>query len=137
MFKEEVELIDVFRSTISKNESPLNIQRTEIEFGHLSGRTDVIGLSHEGEIIAVEAKLHNWKIALQQAYKNTCYAHYSYVLLPPSKLNPAIKNENEFQRRKVGLFTLINGEIIILIEAIKTEPFIGRVTAEAYKLLRK
>jgi len=33
-------------------------------------------------LIAVEAKLKDWKYALHQAYRNTCFARQSFVLLP-------------------------------------------------------
>lgn len=41
-------------------------------------------------IVAVEAKIHDWRGALDQAYRNTWFASHSYVMLPAVKLTPAV-----------------------------------------------
>lgn len=137
MYREEIQLVSQFRKTISELTTPLKIKHTEIEFVHLSGRTDIVGITDDGEIIAIEAKLTNWKNALQQAYRNTCFAHFSYVLLPSNKLTPAIKSEVEFTKRNVGLLTLVDNEVQIIIESRRNQPFVERITDRALKLFDK
>ncbi|HOI29927.1 MAG TPA: hypothetical protein PLZ15_09245 [Melioribacteraceae bacterium] len=137
MFKEEIHLVNKFCKNISKKRQPLKLKKTNTEFGHPSGRVDIIGLSPNNEIIAIEAKLKNWKIALHQAYKNTSFAHYSYVLLPPESLKSAIKNQQEFNIRNVGLFTLNNDNIEIIFQANKNSPFLVKITKKAVDLLDK
>lgn len=135
MFKEELQLVKKFRKTLETESNSFELKKTDIEFKHLTGRTDVIGISKDGELVAIEAKLKNWKSALYQAYKNTSFANYSYVLLPPESLKSAIKNKEEFIKRKVGILTLDNGEIKIILKAERIFPFIPRLTKEAKELL--
>jgi hypothetical protein len=135
MFKEEIQLVKKFRKTLNTKSNSFDLIKTDVEFKHITGRTDVIGISESGELIAIEAKLKNWKTALHQAYKSTSFAHYSYVLLPPESIKIAIKNKDEFKKRNVGLLTIEKDEIRIVIEAEKSFPFIPRLTREATKLL--
>src|SRR5438132_10558829 len=76
------------------------------EFYYLSGRTDVVAITEEGDVIAFEAKLQDWKEALHQAYRNTCFAHESYVVVPCHVARRAIRSDAEFTRRGVGLCTI-------------------------------
>jgi hypothetical protein len=93
------------------------------EFDYRRGRTDVIALNSDGEIIAFEAKLERWREALHQAYRNTCFAHYSYVILPEDTAKLAHKYYKEFSKRSVGLCYLSSGELIIAHRANRTDPF--------------
>jgi len=77
-----------------------------LEFDHRCGRTDIVAVSRTGSIIAIEAKLRDWRGALQQAYRNTSYASESYVLLPLAALPRALANAVEFTRRGVGVCVL-------------------------------
>jgi DUF1365 family protein len=48
-------------------------------------------------IIAVEAKIKNWRKALQQAVANLWFASHSYILLPPLRtLNRVVKEAKKF-----------------------------------------
>jgi hypothetical protein len=46
------------------------------EFDYSRGRTDVVALRDGEHVIAFEAKLKDWRTALHQAYRNTCFAHH-------------------------------------------------------------
>ncbi|RJQ58132.1 MAG: hypothetical protein C4517_15630 [Stygiobacter sp.] len=135
MFREEYQLVEKFRKTSKSKSHSFQLKKTDVEFSHLTGRTDIIGLTDDGLLIAIEAKLKNWKSALNQAYKNTSFAHYSYVLLPPTVLKPAVQNKDEFIKRNVGLLTIEKGEIQIIFNAEINAPFIPRITNEAMELL--
>lgn len=53
--------------------------------------------------IAIEAKLKNWKRALDQAFRYQWFADKVYVILDAAHINPALKNIHEFKRLNVGL----------------------------------
>lgn len=96
--------------------------KTSTEFDYKRGRTDIIAIDGNGTLIAIEAKLKKWRDALQQAYRNTCFAHRSYVLLPEKAASTASKHLTEFKRRKVGLCYLSEGEIVVIYEPPLVEP---------------
>ncbi|MHB0971577.1 MAG: hypothetical protein ACYC7A_02885 [Thermoanaerobaculia bacterium] len=92
------------------------------EFYYLRGRTDIVALTAAGAILAFEAKLLNWKGALHQAYRNTCFAHESYVVLPWNVAQRAILSDAEFTRRGVGVCALEAGILRIMHPARKSDP---------------
>lgn len=55
---------------------------------------------------AIEAKLKNWKRALEQAYRYRFFAEYSYVVLDDYYLGRAIKNIDIFKRYNIGLASI-------------------------------
>lgn len=61
------------------------------------------------EIIAIEAKLGDWRRALAQAYRHLTFAHRSWVLLDTSRARTAIRELDEFRRCNVGLLTMSPG----------------------------
>lgn len=64
-----------------------------------------------GTVIAVEAKLRDWRKAIQQAYRDKLFANHTYVALPEQFASSALSNIEEFQRADVGLITLnVSGE---------------------------
>ena len=58
------------------------------------------------KIIAVEAKLGDWKRAIVQAYRYQRYANQSWVVLDASKARGAVNATNQFRRLNVGLKVL-------------------------------
>ncbi len=53
--------------------------------------------------IAIEAKLRNWKRALNQAYRYKWFSQKSFVCLPSNTIKPASKNIDIFKKMGVGL----------------------------------
>jgi hypothetical protein len=98
---------------------PLQVAR---EFYYLRGRTDVLALTSSAEVVAFEGKLTRWREALQQAFRNTCFAHCSYVLLPPRVALTACKHTLEFEKRRVGLCCIFRNKLEVLIDAPLLEP---------------
>lgn len=74
-----------------------------LEFDYRCGRTDIVAVSGNGSIIAIEAKLRDWRGALQQAYRNTSFASESYVLMPHAAIPRVLAHAIEFSRRGVGI----------------------------------
>jgi hypothetical protein len=56
--------------------------------------------------IAIEAKLKNWKRALEQAYRYKWFSNKSFVILPEENINPALKNLDLFKKYGVGLASI-------------------------------
>lgn len=55
------------------------------------------------QAIAIEAKLKNWKRALDQAYRYKWFANQAYVVLDHQNINAAVKNLEGFKKLNVGL----------------------------------
>ena len=92
------------------------------EFDYSNGRTDVVLLTENGKVISVEAKLHDWRYALHQAYRNTCFSDYSFVLLPNDMAETANQYYIEFERRSVGILVLSGGGIDLIRGSNANEP---------------
>lgn len=121
MFPSEKNLVEKFIDYLEIT-SPWGELKLGTEFNYQRGRTDIIGVSSEGKVIAFEAKLTKWKEALHQAYRNQCFANLSYVLLPETEINNASKYNLEFNRRGVGLCCLTELGISIVHDAHETVP---------------
>lgn len=122
-FDSEEELVLSFLSALESSEDgPLSADAVIREFDYKRGRTDVVSISDSGEIVAFEAKLTHWRGALTQAYRNTCFAHRSFVVLPWHTAQLASRFSGEFQRRGVGLCAMQDGRVTVLHNAVHREP---------------
>jgi hypothetical protein len=83
----------------------------------------------------LEAKLTKWREALQQAYRNTCFAHQSLVVLPQKIAERASAFRREFENRKVGLCGVGPEGVIVLIEPCGIEPLMPCLTSKAITVL--
>lgn len=73
--------------------------------------------------IAIEAKLKNWKRALQQAYRYRWFADYSYVVLDDDFSKQAINNLEMFKQFNIGLITISsNGPVQKVFHPRKLKP---------------
>ncbi|WP_310570959.1 hypothetical protein [Gemmatimonas sp.] len=118
----ERDLVDKFAYVLASDSSPWGPVRFTREFDYRRGRTDVVALDDSGEVIAVEAKLTRWRDALQQAYRNRCFAHSSYVLLPKPVALRAIRYAIDFEARGVGVCYFEGDELSIVLHAVRAEP---------------
>lgn len=74
--------------------------------------------------IAIEAKLKNWKRALNQAYRYKWFSEKSFVFLPEENISPALKQIALFKKMNVGLGTISRSKKInILFEPKKEQPY--------------
>lgn len=75
------------------------------------------------KIIAIEAKLSDWRRALTQAYRYQDYAMESWVLLDEASSGPAKNNIDAFVRLNVGLVTLgIEGSLQTIFSPKQSKP---------------
>lgn len=122
-FDLEHQLVDKFLDSVQSHDFGWGQNIGYItEFDYSRGRTDIVLVSISYKVIAIEAKLMNWRYALHQAYRNTCFAQFSYVLLPEEVIPRAIKFEREFRRRSVGLCYLSKKKLRIALVSHGSEP---------------
>lgn len=65
-------------------------------------------------IVSIEAKLSNWKEALQQGIDNLSFADYSYVALDESSINTQ-KISEHFKKYNIGLLSVNNNGMVKLV----------------------
>jgi len=121
-YSSEKILAKEFCSTLESSKSPWGQVDIVREFNYIRGRTDVVAIDKDENVYAFELKLDKWSQALQQAYRNTCFAHGSYVVLPESKARYAYRYLHEFSRHSVGLCSIEKGTIVILVPATFQSP---------------
>lgn len=57
------------------------------------------------DIVAIEAKLSNWRKALSQALRYRFFSHFSFVLLDAARAKAAVANMDIFEEYDIGLVT--------------------------------
>jgi hypothetical protein len=83
MHKTERNLVRQFVRGLRDVSCPWGKVGVSSEFDYSRGRADLVVAAEDGNhLIAFEAKLQKWRDALQQAYRNLCFADSSYVILP-------------------------------------------------------
>jgi len=138
-FKTEAALVRAFIARLQAGSTPWKIQSTTKEFDYQRGRTDVVAVSHTGQVVSFEAKLDRWKDAMHQAYRNTCFAHLSYVVLPEAVALRAKDAAEEFDRRAVGICTVRGGKVVVVHQPRTVEPiqpWLSQRATAAAKLVR-
>lgn len=137
MYKNEHNLVRRFVQGLRSAKSPWGNVGVSCEFGYERGRADVLALSEDGNhLIAFEVKLKKWREALHQAYRNTCFAHSSYVVVPRGTAETAQKYGGEFEKRKVGLCYVDYNSIVVVYEAEEQLPLEPWLFAEAEAAIR-
>jgi len=121
-FATEALLVSEFLSVLQTSASPWESLSFLTEYDYSRGRPDVVAASQSNHLYAFEAKLTKWRYALHQAYRNTSFSHYSYVVLPAEIAKRALVFEYEFERRSVGLCSVTPDETKILLQAPFVEP---------------
>ncbi|WP_260705058.1 hypothetical protein [Edaphobacter flagellatus] len=129
----EATLVATFVDLLRSGETPWGEVGIVQEFFYARGKTDVV-ITTDNSTIAIEAKLIDWRKALDQAYRNTCFAEESYILMPEPKANFALKFMNEFEVRGVGICCIVGGQIKILFTPNPSPPLEPWITAQARSL---
>lgn len=131
MFANEDALTRVFGEAVSNGDAPFSPCFVAREFDYREGRTDMVASDHEGDLFAFEMKLEKWRDALHQAYRNTSFAHFSYVVLPCATALRAARWRHEFARRGVGLCSVNDDGVKVEIEAKRFVPLRPWLTESA------
>lgn len=75
------------------------------------------------DTIAIEAKLTNWRRAINQAYHYKWFSYNSFVCMPKDSSKPAIDNLNMFKKLEIGLMTIDNdGNLECVFYPPKSKP---------------
>jgi hypothetical protein len=133
----ENHLVEVLCAALQSQTTPWGEVQLTREFNHRSGWTDVVALDDDLNLVAFEAKLLRWREALQQAYRNTSFAHFSYVVLPERVAFRAQQYSHEFQRRAVGLCYLKEDELVVCLPAKKNKPALPWLSQTAISQLQR
>lgn len=120
---------------ITRRQEPVHCHGITSEFDYAAGRADLVGLGDNDFLHAFETKLNKWRKALDQARRNTCFAHYSYVALPERAANVALKAKEEFRRHGVGLVVLNGNTAKLVIRPRRNSPLLPWLTKVALSLL--
>ncbi len=119
----EAVFVDGFVRALGSEDCPLGSTCFTREFpNQTASRPDVVVVSRDGDVVAIEAKLMRWRDAMQQAYRNTFFADRSYVLLPPMVARRAIAFESDFDLRNVGICAWDGREIVVVKVAPRIAP---------------
>jgi hypothetical protein len=111
----EADLMRDFQQHLVAPNSPFKIGAFAQEFYYINGRVDVVAVDSTDRLLAFEGKLSRWRHALNQAYRNSAFADWSYVVLPIKTAETALYSEYEFSRRGVGLVAVSAEGIKILL----------------------
>jgi len=131
-YNKEYELVKDFVEVLSGAESTWGQVRLFEEFNYQRGRTDVVVVTAAGAIIAFEAKLFKWRAGVRQAYRNTCFAHYSYLVLPEENAGVAASAIGLFADYSVGLCIASQGKLEIVIPSPRHEPIQPWISAPLF-----
>src|ERR1700687_6008944 len=121
-FANEKVLVDRLLSLLQSQSTFCGPVHVTPEFFYSRGRTDVVAVAQDETLIAFEAKLTDWRTALHQAYRNTCFAHSSYVVLPKKAALLAFRFVGEFEKRGVGLCYVDDSSLVVLHESLHSAP---------------
>jgi hypothetical protein len=105
------------------------------EFYYGVGRTDFVARDSAKSLIALEAKVERWRVAVRQAYRNRSFAHRSYVVLPPATAEKALRASTVFDEHGVGLCVLSRDELRVLINAQHCDPIQPWLAARAGRVI--
>jgi hypothetical protein len=120
------EILQITRS--SKTKVSTTIEKLKSN-NYIGGEENSLFINKEYELLfstnfAVEAKLKNWKRALQQAYRYKWFAEYSYVVLDAHYSNVAIRNIDSFKKYNVGLASITSeGKLVRHFNPRRQQPF--------------
>jgi len=122
VYELESDFVNDFQTVISGTSNTFTIIALASEFNYVEGKVDLIAKNNNGDLVAFEAKLCRWRDALNQAYRNSSFAHYSYVVLPETTSGNAISGIYEFSRRGVGLCSFGSSGLRVEIPATRSNP---------------
>ncbi len=136
-FVSEAALVEQFMALLREGVSPWGDLLTTTEWDYRTGITDVLARTADGQLVAFEAKLTDWRRASHQAYRNTTFAGRVYVVMPTRAAERTRAHEALFARYGIGLCSVDADRIRVLIEAPDTEPLLPWLHKRAHSYFDK
>jgi predicted RecB family endonuclease len=137
MYRLESELVEELEAVLASSGNPFPKMAIAFEFNYQEGKVDVVASNGCGELFSFEAKLTRWRTAVHQAYRNTSFSHYSYVVLPAYAAKSALRSRHEFERRGIGLCSISDNGMTIEITASKRTPLLPWLTDSAMEYISR
>lgn len=135
VYRLESQLVEELEGILASRENPFSRMSLAFEFNYQEGKVDIVASNDSGELFSFEAKLTRWRTAVHQAYRNTSFSHYSYVVLPAYAARNALKSRHEFERRGVGLCSISDAGMTVEIPASKRTPLLPWLTDSAMEYI--
>jgi predicted RecB family endonuclease len=135
VYQLESQLVAELEDILASSENPFSQMAIAFEFNYQEGKVDIVASNDRGELFSFEAKLTRWRTAVHQAYRNTSFSHYSYVVLPAYAAKNAMRSRHEFERRGIGLCSIRDDCLIIEIPASKRTPLLPWLTNSAMEYI--
>lgn len=132
-FSTENSLVERFLGVLQAGRTCFGHLQVAPEWDYRSGFVDILARDANQSLVAFEAKLTDWKRAFMQAYRNTAYANRVYVLLPEATVHRAMRKQEEFEFRGIGLCSFDGQNIRVLIEAAEQEPLLVWLRKRAHE----
>jgi hypothetical protein len=127
----EQHLVSDFLGRLVDDSYVYGISGVATEFFYQSGCTDVVVSTVSGQVIAFEAKLDRWQVALNQAYRNRCFAHQSFVVLPERTVPRALSQLDFFVRHGIGIVSVSKTSVVNVLDSKPGYPIFGWLTDRA------
>ena len=121
-FASEMDMSDIFCAELNAQRTAWGKVSLLKEFNFSRGRTDVIAVDEDGALHAFELKLEKWSHALNQAYRSTSFADFSYIVIPEKIAKRAVSHVEDFKKRSVGICTIGNKGLNVVLPAVYSEP---------------
>lgn len=133
-YASEADLVQDFLELLQQGSSPWGNVATTTEWDYRTGITDVLARTDDGQLVAFEAKLSDWRRATHQAYRNTTFAQRAYVVMPLKAAVRASMHSEIFLRYGVGLCSVQKNNVSIIIEApeLDDEPLLPWMEKRAH-----
>lgn len=123
VYQSELKLVQMAAHHLEQSSNAFGNVRLTFEFPHAGGWADIVAVNELGIVLAFEAKLKNWRKALEQAHRCESFADFRYVLLPIDAATSAVEFTNVFLDWGIGLCTIDSSSgLIILVESRETSP---------------
>ena len=132
-FATEADFVDSFVGKLAKGRTAFGRVQITTEWDHRAGIVDVLARNRRKGLVAFEAKLDNWKRAFHQAYRSTAYANKSYVIVPKHVASRAMRDQEEFELRGVGLCSFDGSAVQVLIEAAEQDALLRWLREQAHE----
>lgn len=131
-FASEADLVRHALNQLARGKSPWGSVQTVTEWNYRSGVTDILARTASNQLIALEAKLTDWRGACHQAYRNTTFAAKAYVVLPQAIALRVQTHEELFRSYGVGLCSCGTTGLSVLIESSVSEPLMDWLAVRAH-----